>query len=450
MSPATKSLSPDALMLQEFPLPGHSMAVEIDVVVREALKTILVRQREDYPYIDTKFSPVTGEDFREADVLRGFETVYTWIQGRGLEALAGHERWLAGKREGADLRGKIRSILQRVSDRMESLRQDGHLSFFMTKEGTPLRLDESGALVEGEIPQEGNLADLFYAKGLAASAVSLGDRQKLETAEVLFDQVILALRQGTFRSGQVAFDPKNPVSEVTGRISQGPWMIAIGGATVFLCCTGKARYAELGRELIEHVLSRHAQAEEGLFRPGDFWEFVDAQGAPWENGGRVWSDPGHATEFAGLALAHLAADPREEDNALREVLRLVLVRNFRNGFSGRGIVKAFDLVRRETINTDQPWWSLPETMRAAALSRVHAQTEAKDEMEGILASCWNAFRDHYLRPECGYFAVQCLDEQGKVSSAIPATPDLDPGYHTGLSLLSVLQTYNSPESRREP
>lgn len=426
------------------------MAVEIDVVVREALKTILARQREDYPFIDTKFSLVTGENFREADVLRGPETIYSWIQGRGLEALAGHEQWLAGMREGADLRGRIRNILQRVSDKMESLRQGGHLPFFMTREGTPLRLDEAGAPVQGEIPREGNFADLFYAKGLAASAASLGDQQKLEVAEVLFDQVIQALREGTFRSGQVAFDVKNPVSEVTGRISQGPWMIAIGGATVFLRCTGKARYAELGRELIEHVLSRHAQLGEGRFRPGDFWEFVDAQGVLWEDGGRVWSDPGHATEFAGLALAHLAADPREGDTALRESLRSVLLCNFRNGFSGRGIVKTFDLVHREAINSDQPWWSLPETMRAASLSLVHARVEAREELEGILASCWNAFRDYYLRPEHGYFAVQCLDEHGRVSLSIPATPDLDPGYHTGLSLLSVLQTYSSPENRREP
>lgn len=415
------------------------MVEEITATVRTALESIVARQQADYPFIDTKFSPVTGENFAESDPLRGSDVIYTWIQGRGLEALAEHLRWLATVPGSEELRAEIRHILRRVSDQMETLRRGEHLSFFMTTKGEPLALDEAGRPIPGGAARNASFADLFYAKGLAASAACLGDQRKLHAAETLFDDVITALRRGTFRSGQVAFDVKNPVGETPGRQSQGPWMIAIGGATTFRRCTGNPRYDGLGRELIAHVLTRHVQTGAGRFRPWDFWEHVDADGRPWVTDGRVWSDPGHATEFVGLALAHLKTVPEENDGALIAALRRVLLRNFRNGYTGRGLVKAFDLVSRRAINSDQPWWSLPETMRAAALSLEHAGGDDREELEEMLRVCWQAFRDNYLRPEHGGHAIQCLDEDGRISTAIPATPDLDPAYHTGLSLLAVLQ-----------
>ena len=51
-------------------------------------------QRDDYPFIDTKLDLKTGRDFRADDPIRGRDAIYGWIQGRGLEALAGHATWL--------------------------------------------------------------------------------------------------------------------------------------------------------------------------------------------------------------------------------------------------------------------------------------------------------------------------------------------------------------------
>lgn len=413
------------------------MLEEIAELTRGAMKTLLDRQRDDHPFIDTKFYPLTGKNFPANDPLRGSQAIYSWIQGRGLEALAGHEPWLADEWE------RILGVLRRTVDRMELLRErnQGHLPFFMTPEGRPLKVAKSGAVISGDVSPGACLADLFYAKGLAAAAVCLGDSDRLRAAEELFAAVISALEDGTFHSGQISLDAKNPVGDVAGRIAQGPWMIAIGGATTFLRCTGNTRYAQLGRDVIARVLGRHTQPGEGRFQPGDFWEFVNAEGNPWEDAGRVWSDPGHATEFAGLALTHLDRCPREEDRPLRECLRTVLTRNFHNGFSGRGIFKAFDLVARRPINTDQPWWSLPETMRAAALAWTSAPLFARRELEEIFSGCWAAFRKNYLRGK--FHAAQCINAQGNVVQAIPATPDLDPCYHTGLSLLLVLEASTS-------
>ena len=45
----------------------------------------------NYPYIDTKFDIVSNRDFGENDEpFRRKECIYSWIQGRGIESIAGH------------------------------------------------------------------------------------------------------------------------------------------------------------------------------------------------------------------------------------------------------------------------------------------------------------------------------------------------------------------------
>ena len=44
--------------------------------------------------IDTKLNLFTGQDFPTDDPIKGPATIYSWIQGRGLESLAVHCRWL--------------------------------------------------------------------------------------------------------------------------------------------------------------------------------------------------------------------------------------------------------------------------------------------------------------------------------------------------------------------
>src|SRR5690606_15535130 len=155
---------------------------------------------------------------------------------------------------------------------------------------------------------------------------------------------------------------------------------------------------------------------------------------------------GHATEFVGLSLKFLRAceakGVMDADHArraadLQPILLGILKRNFQNGFSPRGfgMCKAFDLVRRQPLNTDMPWWSLPETMRAAIEAWAVAPASDRPIYADIAARCSNAFMRHYIRPDRGLMANQTLDAEGRPVARIPATPDADPGYHTGLSLI---------------
>ena len=146
---------------------------------------------------------------------------------------------------------------------------------------------------------------------------------------------------------------------------------------------GGALGLRMGLQLIDHCLTNHTNLLGGGqalgFTAGAMWEFINDDSRPYkDDSGAVVSDPGHALEFVGLAGTFLreagvlcvqgpaVAGPGELVGLerLRSALPLLLETNFTNGFTGRGICKAFDLVSGLPTNTDMPWWSLPETSEA--------------------------------------------------------------------------------------
>jgi hypothetical protein len=182
----------------------------------------------------------------------------------------------------------------------------------------------------------------------------------------------------------------------------------------------------------------------------DFVEAVDSAGAPWKDGNRILSDTGHALEFVGLAARFLLVldrqpekTPAQEDllARCREELPAIFCQNFASGFNPEvgGICKAFDLVGRRPINTDMPWWSLPESLRAAAeLLVLCPAAPQRDALLDAAARCTNGFFGRFVNPRVHNMAYQTVDAAGRPVDVIPATPDLDPGYHTGLSIIDYL------------
>lgn len=172
----------------------------------------------------------------------------------------------------------------------------------------------------------------------------------------------------------------------------------------------------------------------------------------WYTDGMVLSDPGHALEFIGLAARFLSAalsavslETRNKQELL-EITSLMLPifrRNFSNGFNlkAEGIVKLMDLVSRQTVNSQMPWWSVPETMRAALGCYEIAHNDAdRSFCMKAYSLCHNTFMNNYIVSDSpGLLAVQTRDENGAIIDSIPAVPDADPGYHTGLSLIDCLE-----------
>jgi hypothetical protein len=417
-------------------------------------------RNRDYPFIDTKLSLLTGKDFAADDPLRGKNVIYGWIQGRGLEALAGHVTWLRRQRDiepalRESLEDRALRMVRQVAERMEMIRERnrGRLFFMMTPQGKPLSVTAEGRVVPREIGKDlpTSMNDMFYCKGLVAAGRVLEDDALVREACALFGEVYHDVTSGRFYSDQQQMDPRNPMVPVPGRFSHGGRMIGIGAAARFLESTGDSAYERIGIELMKHILGHHVklsgQGEYG--EQFDMFEFVDADMRPFLQNGELVSDPGHATEFVGLSLKFLAMIEGGETDAAqidawREILLRVLRKNFRNGFvPGLGIVKRFDLATRRATNDQMPWWSLPETMRAAILARTLTQAVEREEFARMAADCSNAFLTHYVRRQLGLMAVQTLNADGTVADVVPATPDADPGYHTGLSVIDCLNVVDA-------
>ena len=426
-------------------------------IVLSVLDEILRRYEanSDYPFIDTKLDLISGEDFATDDQIKGKNTIYSWIQSRGMEALATHAQWIRNNNNlteslQSSYSERITKIVSEVFEQMESIRtlNGGHVPCMMTPDGTPLQ-PASSTSVE-VLPyiksSHGTLSDLFYAKGLASAADLLRSSQKMQEAETMFDNIVDDLFADKFIFDQKSLDPKNEIS--TDCILEGGFMISIGAAALFLKLTEKPKYWNIGLKLIRHIIKNYVNtsSKPEYGKQFDMWEEVDSNGVPVLKSGNIRSDSGHVLEFAGLSLKLIYLAEKKEiissdDIEISELINTlcgIITANFANGFSEYGIVKAFDIVQQQAINTDMPWWSLPESMRSASFAHYFRGEKDNSYLE-IVRKCSNVFAEYFLNEKVHWMAYQTLNEKGQPIKVIPATPDADPGYHTGLSLLDLIE-----------
>ncbi len=424
-------------------------------LVFDNLRFMLDRYDPHYGFIDTKVKIFNSRDFKEltkGDDIYRKDIIFSYVQGRALEALAGHCRWLEAK-SGSDFahaRDKIKTILPRVIERMEILREknSGHVHFMMSVDGTPLKVIENLKTAPlKNIPCKINFSDLFYSKGLFAAAQLLEDR-KLETeAENYFKTVAEAIFNNDFIPGHQIFDPKNPAQDIqgnSGKFSHGPYMILIGGAALMMTGTDRGYWRNVIERALQHILNHHLNSGQfSHLQQWDYVEFINAHGQPWmESDNTITCDPGHALEFIGLTCKGLSFFKDDEviKKQCRKIFPQMLPHIFGFGFNREqgGLCKSFDLVSRRPMNSDMPWWNLPETMRAAVLTLRLANGDNREIIVKIFDECRKAF-EKYLRKDLYLLAYQTRNNAGKPVDVIPAVPDADPCYHTGLSIIDVIQ-----------
>ena len=391
----------------------------------------LERNIEDYPFIDTKFNIRTGEDFSVTDeYFRQHDHIYGWIQGRGLESLAGHAAYFERAND-MELALRFDRILLRLVSSLEDMRQrmGGRLTFAFSEEGK--KHFDTAAICA-------NYTDIFYTKGLYAAASRLGMTAAAEYAVSRLDEIGRDIFERRFASDQYMFDPANRGGGKPGKYSQGPLMIFLGATAL----TGKFDTAE---KFIRFILDNHLNHGQFSGLPyGSFVEALDADNNPWtEDDGKIICDPGHALEFTGLAaknLVQMRKIPQYSGFAAEAARTLaeLFCRVFDAGFQkSGGIMKALDPATGMPVNTDAPWWSLPESMRAAALL-AELYPPAKEELQKRTALMTDAFFNNYISNGKYGFACQTCDVNGVPVDVIPAVPDADPLYHTNLPVIDAL------------
>lgn len=450
-------------------LPPHAAEGALQCLV-EPYQAMIVTQfraildRTDrsayYPWIDTKINLATGDELPQTHPLLGRDVVSGWVQGRGLESVAKFAAWLAPYRGDPAVDELIARARRLAADLLAALRQartqnDGHLHFFMDPAGRAFTFGHHGERLPLAL-QSGTpygYSDLFGAKGMYAAANLAGDARAVGEGRAFCRDVCRDVLARTFRSDQPqpAFGARAWVDRA---FTHGPAMISLGMAALFAEFEPGPDSTDMGLSLARYVIDNHVNlgGKWPELREDDLVEYVDGDGKPLKDeSGRVISDPGHSLEFVGLFLKFSRAVRRYGGatgaqlaalGALERLMPALLGRAFANGYQSAagGICKTVDLLTRRPVDDTMPWWSLPETIRAALSALPLAETGTRrEECLSILTQAHNAFVRYYVRPELHLMAVKLRGADGQVLDLMPAYPDADPGYHTALSLIDALE-----------
>lgn len=378
---------------------------------RRALEWTLDRDTARAPLIELKINSILMQDFTEHDGLRGPGYIYGWIQGRGLEALVAHGHWLKISDPALSARtfARAKALYFALADMVE---RDGGAFFMYDRDLLP-SWSTDGLTLQPQNLRNGyrSYSDIFAAKGLLAAAAKFDPSRVGQWLAYLQDCVDAIENNRFIMVEKQAFTREACQSQAT---NYGPGMIMLG-ATPLLQQLGFDDEAAFGERFIRHVLDNH------LVRPANL--LSDEIGGDFTN-------PGHALEFCGFALAYCHASGQQD--AVCDLLEL-LDGCARFGFRGPGVSIGASIATGETLVPTYPWWTLPETIRAAAyayaISGEHRFVEIWKEAD-------HRFMTGYWRGEPPY-SIQNRDINGPVDIT-PATPDLDPLYHTALSLLGAM------------
>jgi len=405
-------------------------------------------------WIDMKFDPVDG---RDRDGSRDFyrkDRVYGWIQGRGLESLTAHLRWLETMPgftllDREEVAETAESLYRRIMD--VCLPPSGIKAYFV--------MDPAGNSMGRDFGKDQTtLAQLFVLRGLMAYAGYRDYKADLERIVPLLRNAVDASIRGECLDDQIEFGKNGGENFSATRKGYEGQMISIGACELLFAQTRAEEDLARGVDAIGSALSRHIHKDSlpELLMIDAF----DGDGLPILDRGHLTTNPGHTIEFAGLALQffrHAAGGTRRGDAGAGAGARMTRLQEewgetietlcslaIRYNEMGRaphgGIVRSVDARTGEILSGNCPWWSSFEAARTFAELYMVTRDEGKkrycaDQIKSYLACIERV----YLKPSAIGIPVQTVSLSGEVVPIIPATPDIDAGYHTGMPLLDVYE-----------
>jgi hypothetical protein len=384
---------------------------------QDAMQWQLNRMCASCPLINTKLNSITLKNYSPQDGLRSEEFVYGWIQGRGLEAMVTQAAWFANFNTDmakAKLARRLENKAVELYPLLRILFRSGQGAYFCyNKHFHPVCCsDPEGSTRQQRDPGIATYSDIFVIKGLIAAASQFVPEDLSEHLSAL-ETVINAIDNNQFLIAESNHITQSALAQQLPDF--GPKMIALSAASL-LRRVHLNKMDTFSTRFINDVIDEHLDRKSGLI-------------ATIPRGKQC--NIGHSIEFAGLALETIRGKPASD---LGKLLCEIIDVAFNTGFNGTGLLLTVDIPTRVATSDICPWWSLPECIRAASLGY---ELTGSGKMLEIWKTAHAAFFRNYWRytPPVAY---QALSNVGPVD-IVPATPDLDPGYHTGLGLLCAIE-----------
>lgn len=384
---------------------------------RSTLEWVLDRAPMKTGFLNTKVDPLTGADYGDQSGYRAPGFTYGWIQGRGLEALTTFAAYYTKVDTAFATRLAERARTQYLA--LANLWQrDRHIYFLYDHDMTPIRATGSTPTNQVSAGDIYTYSDAFAAKGLVAGSLAFESSQTGASLEYL-KEIISAIEDDRFQLDE-SIEPSS--ENIAGQNDDfGPKMILLGAAGV-LHRAGRSDETAFADRFIDDVLDRYFDPTSGLLL-----------NVP----GHDRCNVGHGIEFCGFAFEHLAHQPGDPRIPL---LGSILRRSLEVGLQGPGIALYLSAKSGEAVSPYYPWWPMPEAVRACALG---TKLGADNDLPALWQRADRAFFDNYWRDDQS-FAFQTRDLNGPVDF-VPATPDLDPAYHTCLSFLAAIETIDASD-----
>ncbi len=419
---------PDDLFAQQYREAADRVMLEagLDLYLRRR------KARPEFPFFDTKFNPNTGEDFPESS----YDRLTGWFLGRGAEACAAHLDTLEDLYSDPHHQQAVRQMLTELREHyLDALmtvleRYGGSCPFIMDRSYQAADPWEAETEAKHKLLTAGTM---FCAKGLLA----IKDPRGVLLGKRLVRDYVDAAYVNRYAPRGNEYEPDIH--------AQSSFMLAFGAIPLVMDVSDaeeQTQWAQLTADMLTHVIDTFYEPETGIM-----YDYVDFRtGVPLSK-----FNPGHLSELVGLALQAADAVSSSEAevsphihavfNRAYTVLPSALVRTWEAGYCNKhhGIYQFVDITSGTPIQTDLPWWSLPETMRAALRSAVVTDdVHVRTRLQEIYVVCSNDYFSYYINPAYGLFPFRTRSgENGRVLDSMPVLPEADPLYHTNLAWLDA-------------
>lgn len=411
-------------------------------ISKTVITTALERNKDDkIRWIDMKFNPVNGENIYNRNKWYSKRMIYSWIQGRALETICEYLKFMEENEVDLCSRDELLKVGDSIYKNLFPLVSDwskGNKSVSI-----PFVFDcdlkQSGE-DENVFP---TISDMFVFRGLALYA---SVRQKKNDINFLVQNLRYISKiavngnlindQIDYNTGKFAFTPKNSIG-LEGN------MLAIGASSILYRITDDKKDLEIGYNAIYDTITRHGFKNENgkLF----VVDYVKDGNVIFNKDGNLENNPGHTLEICGMGLQFLRENSKflvskKNFNEIKETLINLAVYHFTNGLTPVGTVYlGIDINKKKPIKPISPWWSSFESLRT--LSEVYFSNRDTKILELILNLKSNLIKT-YLTKSKTKVPIQTVDDNGNIIETIPATADLDPGYHTSIPLFDVYQLFS--------
>ncbi len=367
---------------------ASNLQQEILKVVNPVIDTALTRFK-DSTWFDMKFDPATGKDSYDKNEWYSKDKIYSWIQGRGLETIVRTIEFnssLSGYNlfDKETLEDNGRTLYEKLLPYFGDWTKENKRSF-----SVPFLLSPNFDQTERENP---SLSDVAVLRGLLTWANYSDSPEKpflIENMRILCKSNLV--------NDRIDFS----TGKQSNHLTQGR-MVVIGASMLLYETTNN---------------------------PEDLMFAIDAI----HNDMKFTDDQGNTMEVVGMGLELLRkyGNTIGDSQAIQEKLKTLGLEVFEKAQTpSQTIAQSLDPKTGKLTGNTSPWWSSFETVRA--LAEIYA-LEKTDVVLQKLIKHFDAIKVNYLQTSTR-IPIQTVDYNGNPVDSIPATPDIDPGFHTCLPL----------------